>query len=404
MDLQRKLLWLMLCGLLALTACNSPAPSPSTLATATTHNRVIDALQLQGSSIHDWPMFGYDPGHTGYVDPLVHPHPVQGKLLWSQQLGPVFSSPVAGLAMLFISSTDGYLYALRQDTGAIVWRTSLGDYLTDATAALEGQVIFVSVHSSALEALDAYTGKLYWTFETNEKIQAPPLVVGNRVLLASHTALWTLDATSGRLVWKFHRGAGAWPTSGSPALVGNTVYFGLGSGTQFWALDLADGHVLWSFDTNDRITSTALVQADTVYVATWHGTIFALNRSNGTRRWSYSLNSIQRETVVDGVGGSMALANGHLYVGDYRGTVLCMDAVKGRVTWRYATGAQVLATPIVASGLVYIGSGDGYFYALDTHTGRPAWRYAAGEIRSSALLANSHVFVGSINGMMYAFT
>jgi outer membrane protein assembly factor BamB len=404
MILQRKLLWLILGGLLALTACNSPATSPSTLATATTHNRVINAAQLQGSSIHDWPMFGYDPGHTGYVDPLVHPRSVQGKLLWSQKLGPVFSSPIAGLDMLFVSSTNGYLYALKQDSGAIVWRTSLGDYLTDATAALEGRVIFVSVHSSALEALDASTGEPYWTFETNEKIQAPPLVMGNRVLLASRTTLWTLDATSGRLVWKFHRGAGAWPTSGSPTLVGNTVYFALGSGTQFWALDLADGHVLWSFDTNDRITSTSLVQAGSVYVATWHGTIFALNRSNGARRWSLSLNPIQRETVVDGVGGSMALADGHLFVGDYRGTVLCMDAVKGRVIWRYATGAQVLATPIVASALVYVGSSDGYFYALDTHTGRPAWRYATGEIRSSASLANSHLFVGSINGMMYAFS
>jgi len=305
--------------------------------------------------------------------------------------------------MLFIASTDGYLYALKQDTGNVVWRTKLGNYLTDATPVLEGQVLFVSVHSSALEALNAHSGQVYWMFETHEKIQAPPLAVGNRVLLVSRTTLWALNATDGRLIWKFQHGTSAWPTTGSPTVGGNSVYVGLGSGTLFWALNLVDGHMLWSFDTGDRITSTALLAGDTVYVATWHGNIFALNRANGNKRWSYSLNANQNQTVVDGVGGSMALANGHLYVGDYRGSVLSLDAAKGLVLWRYATGAQILATPIVAAGRVYVGSSDGYFYALDTHSGRPAWRYQTGEVRSSASLASNHLYVGSLNGMMYAF-
>jgi outer membrane protein assembly factor BamB len=399
--LQRKLLLLILCGLIALTACSS-SPSQSTL--VTNHNRRIDAALLQGSSSGDWPMFGYDPGHSGYVDQVVAPHPVQGKLLWSHNFGPVFSSPIAGLDMLFIASADGYLYALKQASGALVWRTRVGNYLTDATPALEGQVLFVAVHSSSLEALDAHTGQVYWTFETNEKIQAPPIAVGKRVLLASRTTLWALDATSGQLLWKFHRAVSAWPTTGSPTVAGNTVYFGLGSETQFWALDLADGHILWSFNTGDRITSTALVAGNTVYVATWRGSIFALERVNGKKRWSYALNTRQAQSVVDGVGGSMALANGRLYVGDYRGSVLSMDASRGSLIWRYATGAQVLATPLVAAGQVYIGSGDGYFYALDTHSGRPAWRYQTGEIRSSASLANGHLYVGSLNGTIYAFT
>jgi outer membrane protein assembly factor BamB len=196
----------------------------------------------------------------------------------------------------------------------------------------------------------------------------------------------------------------AWPSSGSPTLLGDTVYVGLGTGTQFWALDLANGHIRWSFDTKDRITSTALAEADTVYIATWHGTIFALNRANGQLRWYYALNTAHSQSVVDGVGGSMAMSDGRLYVGDYRGSILCIDAMKGRLVWRYATGAQVLATPIVAAGFVYVGSGDGNLYALDTHSGRPAWRYVTGEVRSSAALAYGHIYVGSLDGTMYAFS
>src|SRR5947209_16415587 len=210
-----------------LTACGS---APSHAPSMASSNHVINVALLEGSGTGDWPVFGYDPGHTGYVNSLASSRIFQGKLLWSQHVGPIFSSPVAGLGMLYIAGADGNLYALKQDSGTVVWRARLNNKLTDATPALEGQVLFVSTRSTALEALNANTGAVYWTFDTREKIQAPPLIVGSYVLLATSTTLWTLNATSGRLLWKFHRGAIGWPTTGAPTLAGNTVYIGLGSG------------------------------------------------------------------------------------------------------------------------------------------------------------------------------
>lgn len=348
-------------------------------------------------------MFGYDPGHTGYVDALVQPHSLTGNLAWSRKFAPIFSSAVAGLGMVYIASTDGYLYALSQSSGAMIWRAQVGNYLTDSTPALEGQTLFVAARGTTIEALNARTGALYWTFAITERIEAPPLVVGSRVLMVSRTTLWTLDATKGNLLWKFHRGVVGWPSSGSPAVAGNIVYFGLGSDTHLWALDLTSGRIIWSFDTGDRITSAPLVSGGTLYIATWHGEIFALDRAHGTMLWLYTLNGKARQSLVDGVGGSMALAGGKLYVGDYRGALLCLDGQHGHLLWRFATGGQILATPVVASGFIYIGSDDGNFYALTIQTGRPAWHYATGEVRSAASLAGGHLFVGSLNGAMYAF-
>src|SRR6266851_1531649 len=310
-----------------LAACGSTAVRKP-VATVSQHNQVVPAALLQGSSVGDWPMFGYDPGHTGYVDALVQPHMLTGSLAWTRKLAPIFSSAVAGLGMVYIASTDGYLYALSQSSGAIAWRAEVGNYLTDSTPALEGKTLFVATHGTRIEALNALTGASYWTFAITERIEAPPLVVGGRVLVTSRT----------------------------------------------------------------------------VYVATWHGEIFALDRVHGDILWVYTLNGKTKQLLVDGVGGSMALAGGQLFVGDYRGELICLDGQHGHLLWRFATGAQVLATPVVTAGLVYIGSDDGNFYALDVHTGRPAWRYATGEVRSAASLAGGHLFVGSLNGAMYAFS
>jgi outer membrane protein assembly factor BamB len=389
--------------LLLFTSCSTHTASQTASRTAIQVNHVIAASLLQGSHIGDWPLFGYDPGHTGYVDAAVQARPIQGKVSWTRQPGSLFSSPIAGQGLVYIASTDGNLYALRQDSGAIVWHTHINSYLTDATPALEGKVLFVAEEGTTLAALNALTGARYWAVPLAEKIQAPPLVVGSRVLVASLTTLWVLDAASGRLLWKYHYGAVGWPTTASPTVVGTTVYFGSGSSTKLWALNLLNGHVLWSFDTHDRITGAAIVQGQMVYVATWQGTIFALARTTGALRWSYALNRGQ-QSVVDGVGGSMALADNRLYAGDYRGAIICLDAASGKLEWRYATGAQVLATPIIAAGRVYIGSDDGYFYALDMRTGRPAWRYATGAVRASAALATGLLYVGSLNGTLYAFS
>src|SRR5260370_7793009 len=169
----------------------------------------------------------YYRGHRGFVDQLVSPRAIQCKLLWTRRLGSIFSSPVAGLNRLYIASTDGYLYAMRQDSGDVVWRVRLNNLLTDATPALEGHVVFVAMHSKAIGALDARTGQMYWTFDTGEKIQAPPLVVGGHVFVASLTHLWILDAASGRVIWQFRHGASGWPTTGAPPIMGILVQVAL---------------------------------------------------------------------------------------------------------------------------------------------------------------------------------
>ena len=119
--------------------------------------------------------------------------------------------------------------------------------------------------------------------------------------------------------------------------------------------------------------------------------------------WVYTLNSTTSKSVIDGVGGSMALAGGKLYMGDYRGELICLDGQHGRLLWRFATGAQVLATPVVVSGFVYFGSRRQF---LCSQYPNRASCLALHNRRSAqfSLACGGHLFVGSLNGAMYAFS
>lgn len=48
------------------------------------------------------------------------------------------------------------------------------------------------------------------------------------------------------------------------------------------------------------------------------------------------------------------------------------------VLWNYSTGGQIYSSPAVVGGVVYIGSLNGNIYALKANTGTKLWTYTTG--------------------------
>jgi outer membrane protein assembly factor BamB len=61
------------------------------------------------------------------------------------------------------------------------------------------------------------------------------------------------------------------------------------------------------------------------------------------------------------------------------------------------------SSPAVANGVVYVGSVEGIVYALNASTGAKLWTFATGgDVESSPAVANGVVYVGSDDGNLYA--
>ena len=71
--------------------------------------------------------------------------------------------------------------------------------------------------------------------------------------------------------------------------------------------------------------------------------------------------------------------------------------------WTYTTGDAVSSSPAVADGMVFVGSLDGNVYALNETTGAQIWNYPTGDIAySSPAVADGLVFIGSMARKVYA--
>jgi outer membrane protein assembly factor BamB len=71
--------------------------------------------------------------------------------------------------------------------------------------------------------------------------------------------------------------------------------------------------------------------------------------------------------------------------------------------WRFQTQGAVRSSPVLSNGVIYVGSSDGSLYAIDAGTGKQVWRFDAGTaISSTPAVADGLVFFQGFDNAVYA--
>ncbi|MBC7246758.1 MAG: PQQ-binding-like beta-propeller repeat protein [Actinobacteria bacterium] len=105
-----------------------------------------------------------------------------------------------------------------------------------------------------------------------------------------------------------------------------------------------------------------------------------------------------------GVPGKVYLAadDGTLYASSSSGSLYCIDATTGSVRWSYNLGSWISTRPLVSKGVVYVGSANRFLYALDAQTGALLWFFQAqGEIISTPVESEGVVFFFADNDSVF---
>ncbi len=150
------------------------------------------------------------------------------------------------------------------------------------------------------------------------------------------------------------------------------------------------GEEEWLYDVDARLTAAPTVADGVVYVADWRGRVHALGALEGDVRWSRRIDA--------GEGGrtfanAVAVRDGTLYLGSQSGNtgVVALDADDGAERWRVSTGA-VTEWPVVSGELVVVRS-HGTVIALGTD-GERRWTVTVPEPDPQAMaVGDGRVFV-----------
>ena len=107
------------------------------------------------------------------------------------------AAPLVVGDVVYVGSTDGFLYALKAKTGKVLWK-----YETDAEIIgaanravrpkAKDEVIIVGSYDNFVHCVDAKKGKGLWKFETNNYINGVPTILdGDKVVFGGATQFFT---------------------------------------------------------------------------------------------------------------------------------------------------------------------------------------------------------------------
>ena len=249
-----------------------------------------------------------------------------------------------------------------------------------------------------------------WVAGGGDLLEFPPAIGYGRLYLSNNPGtLFALSTRTGRRAWSFHTHR---CTAASPALDRSTVFASFmsrgacnqtrsGLDGEVVALEVGNGKPRWITKIGPT-ESSPLVANGRVYVGDWRGKVYALDKHTGRIRWSFQ--------TGDKVKGGVALSGSRLFVGSYDGHVYALNAHTGRLIWR-ASGQPRLggsgtfySTPAVAYGRVYIGSTDGKMYSFGATSGKLRWSHGTGGyVYSSPAVWNRRVYAGSYDHTFYCF-
>jgi outer membrane protein assembly factor BamB len=344
----------------------------------------------------DWPMFRGGPALRG-----VAPGSLADRLqlLWRfKTKDAIRSSAAIGGGRVYVGSDDGGLYALDARTGKQTWVFRTDDTVESSPLLLDGAV-YIGASDGFVYKLNA-AGKVQWKYETGDKILAgvnwaPAAQGGGKwILVGSYDSrVHCLDASTGEVVWTYQSES---YVNGAPAVDAGRVVFG-GCDAAIHTVSLKDGKKITSIDTGSYIAASAALVGKLAFVGHYGNEFVCADTSAGKIVWTY-------KDKDEPFFASAAVTDDRVVVGSRDKRVHCLRRDTGKPVWTFRTRGNVDSSPVVVGGKVVVGSDDGRLYILRLDDGRRVWSFEVGQpIIASPAVSDGMVVVGSEDGNVYTF-
>jgi outer membrane protein assembly factor BamB len=258
-------------------------------------------------------------------------------------------------------------------------------------------------------ALDPPLSKT-WSIGIGAPTKFPPIVTGGVVYIVSkYGRVRAVQLRGGKTLWEqaaFPLGSGPPPEITPPAYSNGRLLLGFAGGPLV-VLDGSDGKFLWEYNLNSYLDSAPLEVHHMIYIVANRSNLLALKSSSGTL--------IREISGLGEIKSSPSYHDGRIYVGDDKGSMICIDATSGEVLWQTNTnkgsrsdGDGFYSSPAISFGHVYADREDGTVFAFDEKSGKVVWSFPTHSfIHGSPAVAKvpgtpPSIYVGSFDKHLYA--
>ncbi len=250
------------------------------------------------------------------------------------------SDPVVKGDIVYFTSYDGNLYALKIANKEVVWK-------------------FPASHNEKVAALKSEgkdIGNLAEDLKVGEFSYSSPFIDGDILYVGNlDNHLYAVNINDGTMVFRFRTEDAV---TSSPVVENGIVYFG-SNDKHLYAIDAKEGKkVYFKFETQGWINSSPRIEGDKIYFGSNDKNMYIIDKNTGKMTAKFmaagpviSIPAIYKNLVI--------FAGGQ---GD--GTVYFIDREAMKSVFEYKTGGKIESDPVVEGNIVYITSTDRFTYAF----------------------------------------
>lgn len=296
-----------------------------------------------------------------------------GALVWSSEPGGVITSPVVvGEKAVYVatrklgedgSEAGAAIRAMDKTTGLTLWaRDYSRAFASDLT--LIADRIYAGSADGNLYALRAESGEVIWKAPTQDVVRGLPLVTEQIIYFGSDDgALRALDKSSGKELWKLQTDG---RVIGRPALDSESnLYFGSGDGFAY-SVKSDTGRLRWRSRTGAAIEASLILVEGRLLAASFDNFVYALSPENGDRVWKQRMESrITASPIVEGDAALIAALHSN------RLLVLLLSDGRVASSFTLEDGQSLAAGPVLAAGRLIIPTDKGIICATSTDAATP---------------------------------
>ncbi|MBP6927587.1 MAG: PQQ-binding-like beta-propeller repeat protein [Caldisericia bacterium] len=272
----------------------------------------------------------------------------------------------------------------------IIW-SKPGDSSIDCAVVGEGGKIYVGYFDKKLLCLDGESGKELWALRTDGGIVCSPTIFMGKLYFSTwQKTFYCVDAKTGKEEWE--RKA----EITTPVICSRDLLFYGTSGGKIICESIISKKTIWTFETGQTIAfACPTIFEGKMCLGDWGGTLHCLDQKTGRETWSFK---------ADGaIKSAAAFSNNSLYFGSTDGTFCCLDSETGKTNWSFDSGSPVESSPAVGAGRIVFAS---YYniYCLNEQTGTPSWSFKP-KFRaiSSPIIAGDKVYQATLCQSLHCF-
>jgi len=298
---------------------------------------------------------------------------------------PIISSPVISDGLAFFGGLDSTLYALDVASGAVKWKQKTNGEIR-STVAVANDRVYLLGGNGVLSCFEQQTGKVLWRsvfdntalflgerrYDFADYYHSSPLLHEGTLYFGSgNSRINAVNAITGDVLWTFVAGDIVHIT---PVIVKDLICFGSFDGN-LYALNRSTGDLRWKFKTvghqyfPDGEVHGALASGHgSIFFGSRDYNIYAVDVRGGYSRWN--------RKFTGGWALSHTLTDTVLYVGtsDDR-LLLALDARTGQELWKVNVNFNIFGNCALTSSMIYVGTIWGKLYGVDRRTGKIRWAF-----------------------------